>query len=55
MASKTTYTLKVEYNENSDEYYILLPEKLLNKVKWKAGDSVEWSYNKDGSFTLKRV
>ncbi|NBW57684.1 AbrB/MazE/SpoVT family DNA-binding domain-containing protein [bacterium] len=55
MASNTTFTLKVEQNEMTGEYYILLPEKLLNKIKWKAGDHIKWSLNKDGSFTLKKV
>jgi len=49
------YTLKVEYNEASDEYYIILPEKLLSDINWKAGDKIKWKKNKDGSFTLKKV
>lgn len=50
-----TYTLTVEQNEVTGEYYILLPEKLLKKMKWKAGDRIEWIENKDRSYTLKKI
>jgi bifunctional DNA-binding transcriptional regulator/antitoxin component of YhaV-PrlF toxin-antitoxin module len=50
-----TYTLKVEQNETTGEYYIILPEKLLKRMKWETGDNVEWTANKNGSVTLKKV
>jgi len=49
------YTLKVEYNENSDEYYVILPKNLLKELKWKNGDQIEWKVKKDGSIVLKKV
>lgn len=49
------YTLTVEYNENSDEYYIIFPEKLLKELKWNAGDSLDLKVNKDGSLSIKKV
>jgi len=50
-----SYTLKVERNENTDEYYIILPEKLLKEINWKAGDNIKWTLKKDGSILLKKV
>ena len=50
-----TYTLQVEQNEITGEYYFILPEKLLKKMNWKEGDDIEWINNKDGSVTLKKV
>lgn len=50
-----SYTLKVEYNENTDEYYFILPKKLLKQVGWKQGDTIKWIDNKDGTFTLKKI
>jgi bifunctional DNA-binding transcriptional regulator/antitoxin component of YhaV-PrlF toxin-antitoxin module len=50
-----TYTLKVEQNEITGEYYFILPEKLLQKMGWKEGDNIEWTSNKNGSVTLKKV
>jgi len=55
MVSNMTYTLKVEQNEITGEYYFILPEDFLKKMKWKEGDNIEWINNKDGTFTLKKV
>ena len=49
-----TYTLKVERNELTDEYYVLLPQELLNKVGWVEGDDIKWQSQKDGSFILTK-
>jgi len=49
------YTLKVEHNENSDEYYIIFPEELLNLMGWVVGDEIKWKNNKDGSFSLTKI
>jgi len=48
------FTLKVEHNEHSDEYYIILPKELLDQVGWVAGDQIKWKINKNGSFTLTK-
>lgn len=50
-----SYTLKVEHNEVTDEYYIILPQAFLDESGWKEGDSLEWKVNKDGSFTLRKL
>jgi bifunctional DNA-binding transcriptional regulator/antitoxin component of YhaV-PrlF toxin-antitoxin module len=50
-----THTLQVEQNEITGEYYFILPEKLLKKMKWKEGDDIEWINNMDGSFSLKKA
>lgn len=54
MASNS-YSLRVEHNEVTDEYYIILPEQLLKEVGWKTGDNIKWKINKDGTFTLKKI
>lgn len=50
-----SYVLKVEYNELTDEYYIILPDSLLKKMTWKQGDQIEWKIKKDNSIILKKV
>lgn len=50
-----TYTLKVEHNEITGEYYFILPEKLLKQMDWKEGDNIKWTANKNGSIILKKV
>lgn len=48
------FTLTVEQNKHTGEYYVILPEALLNQVGWSAGDQIIWKPQKDGSFILKR-
>ncbi|UNH61334.1 hypothetical protein SSZBM1_217 [Synechococcus phage S-SZBM1] len=48
------FTLPVEENEHGD-YYITLPEEVLDDLGWQLGDNVEWSEDIDGSIILKRV
>jgi len=50
-----SYVLKVEYNELSDEYYIILPELLLKEMKWNQGDKLEWKIKRDNSIVVKKV
>lgn len=38
-----------------DEYYIQLPEDLLEKTGWTENDELEWIENGDSSFTLRKV
>jgi len=49
------YTLKVEQNELTGEYYFILPETLLKELDWKSDDKIKWINNKDRTFTLEKV
>jgi bifunctional DNA-binding transcriptional regulator/antitoxin component of YhaV-PrlF toxin-antitoxin module len=49
------YTLKVEQNEITGEYFIILPEDLLAEMDWKSGDEIEFKLNNDNSITLVKV
>jgi hypothetical protein len=49
-----TYTLKVEHNELTDEYYVLLPQELLTQMSWVEGDNIRWKSQKNGSFILTK-
>lgn len=55
MASNFTYTLKVEHNEITDEYYVILPEELLKQVGWKAGDELKWKKYKGDAFIFYKA
>lgn len=50
-----TYQSTVEFNEDFKEYYITIPEELLERLGWEDGDVVEWHLNKDGSASLERT
>lgn len=51
---KKTWSVPIEEDE-SGECVITLPDELIKIVRWKENDIVEWTDNKDGSYTLKRV
>ena len=44
----------VDVEEDRDGAYINLPKDLLDEVKWKEGDIIEWIDNKDGSWTMRK-
>lgn len=45
----------VEYNEDFGEYFLTIPDEILENLGWEEGDVVEWHYNKDGTVLLERV
>lgn len=47
-----TYVKTVEYDE-SGEAYIEIPE-ICEELGWKEGDTLEWTANDDGSYTISR-
>lgn len=49
------YETTVEYNEDFDEYFLTLPDELVQSVGWEEGNVVEWRVNKDGSVSLEKV
>ena len=51
---KKTWSVPIEEDE-SGECVISLPDELIKIVRWKENDTVEWTDNKDGSYTLKKV
>ena len=48
-----TCILKVKENKNK-ELYIQFPKKLLKKLNWTTGDKLNWTKNKDGSYTIEK-
>ena len=49
------FTLKVKQNKTTKECYVILPKKLLTKMKWCVGDKLKWTDNGDGSLTLQKI
>jgi len=46
--------LDVKIREDG-EYYIELPEELLDSLGWKIGDNLYWTDNKDGSWSIEKM
>ncbi|MGR5540708.1 hypothetical protein ACPV5V_19240 [Vibrio campbellii] len=36
------------------EHYFEIPDEYLDELSWQAGDSVIWTQNEDGSFSLTK-
>jgi bifunctional DNA-binding transcriptional regulator/antitoxin component of YhaV-PrlF toxin-antitoxin module len=51
---KETYTTQVQYDETSDDYFIILPEDLLNNLNWELGDNLEWEYDEEADGYIVR-
>lgn len=52
---KKKWTIPVEVDGPSGEYFLTFPDEMLEHVGWKENDTLEWIDNKDGSFSLKKV
>jgi hypothetical protein len=50
-----SHTLTIQHNENTDEYYVILPEELLEKLDWIEGDNISWKPGEGDSFILSKV
>jgi hypothetical protein len=48
------YTLSVQQNELTEEYFIILPQELLDRVGWVEGDNIKWKPSINGSFILTK-
>lgn len=49
------WSLPIQYDSESDDYFICFPDDLLDAANLKEGDQVLWIDNGDGSFTIKKV
>jgi hypothetical protein len=49
------YTIPVEEDPITGEQYITFPDEVIKKLEWKDGDTLVWSDNHDGSFTIKKA
>lgn len=52
----SSWTLTVAKDpENDDNMILEFPDDLLQAAGWKAGDTLEWVDNKDGSWILRKT
>lgn len=49
------WTVPVEVDAASGEYFIMIPDEVLDQVDWEEGDTLEWIDLNDGSFELRKV
>ena len=44
----------IEYDPETDELMLPIPDELLNSLGWDIGDVLQWEYN-DDSVVLKKI
>jgi bifunctional DNA-binding transcriptional regulator/antitoxin component of YhaV-PrlF toxin-antitoxin module len=54
MMSNKRYTVELEEDENG-ELILPLPDELLKEMNWKEGDQLNFSDNKDGTYSMTKV
>jgi bifunctional DNA-binding transcriptional regulator/antitoxin component of YhaV-PrlF toxin-antitoxin module len=52
MSSK--FITEIKQDASTEDYYIEIPDHILNTLKWKKGDTICWSI-KDGKIILTRL
>lgn len=51
----TQWTITVEEDPENGDAILPLPQEMLDQVGWVEGDTLEWSDNKDGSWSIQKV
>lgn len=39
--------MELEYNEDLDEYFIVVPESMLRTLEWEAGDMLDYGLDEE--------
>ena len=47
-------TLKIEQYANTEDYYIQIPEDILNTLQWQEGDNLVWEVKGDNSIIVRK-
>ena len=54
MEDTKRWTITVEEDTETGEIVLPLPQDFLDMQGWKEGDTLEWTDNKDGSWSLSK-
>ena len=47
-------TLKIEQYADTEDYYIQIPEDILNTLQWQEGDNLVWEVQGDNSISVRK-
>ena len=47
--------LVIQEDPDTGEQFIELPQRLLQQLGWKEGDTLQWIERPDGSWTIKKA
>lgn len=48
------FVVTIEYDEETDNYILPIPDELADSLGWGIGDILQWEYN-DDSILLKKL
>lgn len=54
MTKIDNWTLEIQKDPETGELLLEFPDELMQKVGWKVDDTVVWTDNKDGSWSLSK-
>ena len=47
-------TLRIEQYADTEDYYIQIPEDILNMLQWQEGDELIWEVKSDNSISVRK-
>ncbi len=50
-----TWTLEIKEDPENGDAILEFPDDFMEDAGWKEGDTLDWSDNKDGTWTLKKI
>jgi hypothetical protein len=50
-----SWTINLEEDPETGDLILPLNDDILEQTGWKTGDSIDWTDNKDGSWTMKKI
>ena len=39
------FSTEVQYDSESDDYFLTIPDEILDELEWQEGDVLEWEYH----------
>jgi bifunctional DNA-binding transcriptional regulator/antitoxin component of YhaV-PrlF toxin-antitoxin module len=45
---------QIEYDEFHDEYYLVLPDNMMEQLGWDVGDTLVWTLHEDGKVGIRK-
>lgn len=55
MVDGKTYTIVLDYDNETGDVILPLPDELCKEAGWNLGDDLEWIDRKDGTYLLQKV
>ena len=39
------FSTEIQYDSENDDYFLTIPDELLDELQWEEGDILEWEYH----------